>query len=140
MRFSFACSMSKVPTTYLTSKHRPPFYEIVSQLPHKLRITRMYRYGLKELLHRSSSRFDWYPRAESLRLEFESNRHVTDRNEIHKLVSKGEDLLSRWRFFAPIIVPSFPGGTAYGVQPSQVKSKIIMEMDKLDPWKRGDFQ
>lgn len=32
------------------------YHEVVSALPHKLRVMRMYRYGLRELLNWSSSR------------------------------------------------------------------------------------
>jgi NADH dehydrogenase (ubiquinone) 1 beta subcomplex subunit 9 len=32
------------------------YHEVVSALPHKLRVMRMYRYGLRELLNWSMSR------------------------------------------------------------------------------------
>lgn len=38
--------------------------EVVLALPHKLRVMRLYRYGLKELLNWSSNRHEWYPRGE----------------------------------------------------------------------------
>ncbi len=36
--------------------------EVVLALPHKLRVMRMYRTGLKELINWSATRHEWYPR------------------------------------------------------------------------------
>ena len=36
--------------------------EVVLALPHRLRVMRMYRTGLKELINWSSNRHEWYPR------------------------------------------------------------------------------
>ncbi len=117
------------------------YYTIITQLPHRLRVMRMYRYGLRELLSYSSNRLEWFPRAQALRLEFEANRHLvrllgcirrpkesqnsrsqrtrsgsrahpscvprrvlqTDRNEIKRCVDLGEDLLSRFKHWEPLI-------------------------------------
>lgn len=38
------------------------YHEVVRGLPHKLRVMRMYRYGLKELLNYSQNRQHWFPR------------------------------------------------------------------------------
>lgn len=53
-----------------------PALEVVKSLSHKLRVMRMYRYGLKELLYWSQNRHHWYPRATALRQEFEANKTV----------------------------------------------------------------
>ncbi len=50
------------------------YHAIVTALPHRLRVMRMYRYGLRELLNWSSNRHEWFPRAQALRLEFEANK------------------------------------------------------------------
>lgn len=47
---------------------------IVKALPHRLRVMRMYRHGLRELLNWSSNRHEWYPRAHALRAEFEEKK------------------------------------------------------------------
>eukprot|EP00983_Pelagomonas_calceolata_P133054 1161928-Pelagomonas_calceolata.AAC.4 len=49
-------------------------HAIVQSLPHKQRVARLYRYGLRELLNYSANRQHWYPRAFALRAEFEANR------------------------------------------------------------------
>ncbi len=124
------------------------YHEVVSQLPHRLRVMRMYRTGLRaslsylafsamhyipwwllssqELLNWSMSRHHWYPRAQALRLEFEENKDLvspfwlalivtanriccfakTDREQIWKLVTTGEELLSRFRHWEPILSES----------------------------------
>ncbi len=53
----------------MSVKGRPPLVllvtmasEVVLALPHKLRVMRMYRTGLKELINWSSHRLEWYPR------------------------------------------------------------------------------
>ena len=48
--------------------------EVVRSLPHRLRVMRQYRYGLKELLNWSQNRHHWYPRANALRAEYEANK------------------------------------------------------------------
>jgi hypothetical protein len=50
------------------------FYTVIGSLPHRLRVMRMYRYGLRELLNWSANRHEWFPRAQALRLEFEANK------------------------------------------------------------------
>lgn len=42
--------------------------EVVLALPHKLRVMRMYRTGLKELINWSATRHEWYPRVRKRRL------------------------------------------------------------------------
>ncbi|GAX84417.1 hypothetical protein CEUSTIGMA_g11838.t1 [Chlamydomonas eustigma] len=116
------------------------YHEIVRQLPHRLRVMRMYRTGLKELLNWSASRHHWYPRAAALRQEFEQNKDETDREQIYKLVDTGENLLSRFRHWEPIIKPEVPGGTAYSINPSHSKSLgILLDWDKMDNLKKGDY-
>jgi len=64
------------------------YHEIVASLPHKLRVMRMYRYGLRELLNYSANRQHWYPRAFALRAEFEANRaEVSSRESVLSLSS-----------------------------------------------------
>jgi NADH dehydrogenase (ubiquinone) 1 beta subcomplex subunit 9 len=50
------------------------YHAIITALPHRLRVMRMYRYGLRELLNWSSNRHEWFPRAKALRMEFEANK------------------------------------------------------------------
>ncbi|KAG1671073.1 hypothetical protein FOA52_000745 [Chlamydomonas sp. UWO 241] len=116
------------------------YHEVVSALPHKLRVMRMYRYGLRELLNWSMSRHHWYPRATQLREEFEVNRAVTDRAEQFKLVEHGENLLSRFRHWEPIIRPEMPGGTAYSINPSHPKTLgVLLNYGKDTHVKQGDY-
>lgn len=114
-----------------------PYLQIVTSLPHRLRVMRLYRYGLRELLNWSSNRHEWFPRAQALRLEFEGNkglvsshaacrlagggcrlaRHTqprlcrvwaqTDREDIRKQVELGEELISRFRHWEPVLRESW---------------------------------
>eukprot|EP00195_Chlamydomonas_chlamydogama_P015528 CAMPEP_0202900248 /NCGR_PEP_ID=MMETSP1392-20130828/10586_1 /ASSEMBLY_ACC=CAM_ASM_000868 /TAXON_ID=225041 /ORGANISM="Chlamydomonas chlamydogama, Strain SAG 11-48b" /LENGTH=119 /DNA_ID=CAMNT_0049586597 /DNA_START=125 /DNA_END=484 /DNA_ORIENTATION=+ len=116
------------------------YHEVVTTLPHKLRVMRMYRYGLRELLNWSQNRQHWYPRAHALRAEFESNKGLNDREQIRKVVEHGEDLLSRFKHWEPLIRPEIPGGTAYSINPSHPKHlKVLLNWDQMDPLKRGDW-
>lgn len=113
---------------------------IVTALPHKLRVMRMYRYGLKELISWSVDRHAWFPRAAALREEFESKRAVTSRSEIVRLVDEGEDLLSRFHHPEPLFRGEFPGGSDYAINPSHPKKiRMIMNWDLLDPYKTGEW-
>ncbi|GFR45054.1 hypothetical protein Agub_g6426 [Astrephomene gubernaculifera] len=112
--------------------------EVVLALPHKLRVMRMYRTGLKELINWSSTRHEWYPRAYALRQEFEDNRNLSDREEIRKKVEHGEELLARFRHWEPLIKPEFIGGTAYSINPAQPKLKFVPNYDYMDEYKKGD--
>lgn len=62
------------------------YHAIVSALPHRLRVMRMYRYGLRELLNYSSSRHEWYPRAAALRTEFESTKSLVSHSFCRKFL------------------------------------------------------
>eukprot|EP00798_Chlamydomonas_sp_ICE-L_P007854 gene7854-1060_t len=116
------------------------YHEVVRALPHKFRVMRMYRYGLKELINWSQNRHHWYPRAHALREEFETNKAETDRVKMQKMVEHGEDLLARFRHWEPVIRPEAVGGSAYSVNPSQpTKMKALVNWDLLDPYKRGDW-
>ena len=86
----------------------------------------------------------------------------TDREQIYKLVMHGEELLSRFRHWEPIISeclalplsplrlmhatllvptgPEVPGGTAYSINPSQPESLgVMVNYDKMDTLKKGDY-
>lgn len=62
------------------------YHAIIKALPHKLRVMRMYRYGLRELLNWSATRQHWYPRAQALRQEFEGNKAVVRFKPIMKII------------------------------------------------------
>mmetsp|Transcript_2210 Transcript_2210/g.5625 ORF Transcript_2210/g.5625 Transcript_2210/m.5625 type:complete len:124 (-) Transcript_2210:476-847(-) len=116
------------------------YHAIVKALPHRLRVMRMYRYGLRELLNWSANRHEWYPRAHALRAEFEANKAITDRTEIGKMVELGEDLISRFRHWEPVLRPEVPGGTAYSINPEHPRNvRALVNWDMLDPAKRGDW-
>ena len=51
-------------------------FEVIRGLPHKQRVQRLYRHGLRQLLYWSQNRQHWYPRAHALRLEFENNKSL----------------------------------------------------------------
>ncbi|KAG2501462.1 hypothetical protein HYH03_001242 [Edaphochlamys debaryana] len=112
--------------------------EAVLALPHKLRVMRMYRTGLKELINYSANRHEWYPRAYALRKEFEDNKDVSDREQIRRMVEHGEELLARFRHWEPLIKPEFIGGTAYSINPAQPKLKFTPNYDYIDEYKKGD--
>uniref|UniRef100_A0A7S3QKE1 NADH dehydrogenase [ubiquinone] 1 beta subcomplex subunit 9 n=1 Tax=Dunaliella tertiolecta TaxID=3047 RepID=A0A7S3QKE1_DUNTE len=115
-------------------------HAIVQSLPHKQRVARLYRYGLRELLNYSANRQHWYPRAFALRAEFEANRAETSREEIRRQLEHGEALMSRFKHWEPLIRPEYPGGTAYSVNPSHPKNvHLLPNWDKLDGLKRGDW-
>ncbi len=50
------------PKHYLYRQYSTMASDVVLALPHKLRVMRMYRTGLKELINWSSTRHEWYPR------------------------------------------------------------------------------
>uniref|UniRef100_A0A7S0UJY7 NADH dehydrogenase [ubiquinone] 1 beta subcomplex subunit 9 n=2 Tax=Polytomella TaxID=3049 RepID=A0A7S0UJY7_9CHLO len=113
--------------------------EAVLRLPHKLRVMRMYRTGLKEIVNWSYGRHEFYPRANALRMEFEANKELSDREQIRKLVLHGEDLLARFRHWEPTIRSEFVGGTVYGVWPQHCKDvKFVPNPAYIDEFKQGD--
>lgn len=72
----------------------------------------------------------WYARARAIRAEFESNRHVTDREEQNRLLTHGEKLLAEWKYPEPIVNIHAPGGTSFQRNPPLPPKKFISDFGR----------
>eukprot|EP00967_Tisochrysis_lutea_P135661 scaffold241070_cov45-Tisochrysis_lutea.AAC.1 len=72
---------------------------------HVLRVQRLYRASLKNMLHWAIHRQLWIKKANDLRAEFEAHRHVADARQIEKLVSAGEAKLAEYKHPDPYKSP-----------------------------------
>jgi hypothetical protein len=57
---------------------------------HTLRVTRLYRASLKNLMNWTVWRELWIEKGFELRAKFDANKHITDPRKIEKLLSAGE--------------------------------------------------
>ena len=84
---------------------------------HTLRVTRLYRRSLKNLMNWVVWRDLWIEKSLELRAEFDANKNVTDPRLIEKIVSEGEARLAELqhpdpynsaRAVLPPIAPKIP--------------------------------
>uniref|UniRef100_A0A6S9VBV5 NADH dehydrogenase [ubiquinone] 1 beta subcomplex subunit 9 n=1 Tax=Emiliania huxleyi TaxID=2903 RepID=A0A6S9VBV5_EMIHU len=80
---------------------------------HVLRVKKLYRHSLKNLLNWCVHRDLWIKKGFDLRAEFEANRHVQDAKQVEKLVAAGEAKLKAMMHPDPYTIPTDPGGSKY---------------------------
>lgn len=90
------------------SKAILPFTEANSK-----RVASLFRQALRTAFD-SSLKFDAY-RKETIKIrsQFESNRTISDPNELNEVISKAQLKLAEWKHPDPYIPPCRPGGTKY---------------------------
>lgn len=90
------------------SNHILPFTEANTR-----RVASLFRQALRTAFD-SSLKFDAY-RRETIRIrqQFEAERHITDVNELEKVIAKTERKLKEWKHPDPYIPPCRPGGTKF---------------------------
>lgn len=88
----------------------------MGQLTHQLRIMRLYRQGMREIINWTFERPKAYNRFRQLRWEFEINRYLDDREHVEKLTAHGEMLVQLYAHPIPLKPAHTPvGGVLYGV-------------------------
>ncbi|KAI3404984.1 hypothetical protein KGF56_002235 [Candida oxycetoniae] len=60
-----------------------------------------------------------------IRAQFEANRHVSDPEQLERLIQKTEAKLAHWKHPDPYIPPSRPGGTKYQRNIPSPKEPIV---------------
>ena len=80
---------------------------------HSLRVTRLYRASLKNLLNWTVWREMWIEKAFELRAEFDANKHVTDPKQLERIMTAAEARLAEFRHPDPYVLNHMPGGTKY---------------------------
>ncbi|KAK6456338.1 NADH dehydrogenase I beta subcomplex 9 [Scheffersomyces xylosifermentans] len=90
------------------SKPVLPFTEANSK-----RIASLFRQSLRTAFD-SSLKFDAY-RNETIKIraQFEANKHISDANELERVVAKAKEKLAEWAHPDPYTPPCRPGGTKY---------------------------
>ncbi|KAK8440575.1 hypothetical protein ACI3LY_004067 [Candidozyma auris] len=90
------------------SKHILPFTEANTK-----RVSSLFRQALRTAFD-SSLKFDAY-RRETIRIrqQFEAERHVSDVNELERIIERTKAKLNEWKHPDPYIPPCRPGGTKY---------------------------
>lgn len=84
---------------------------------HTLRVTRLYRASLKNLMNWTVWRELWIEKGFELRAKFDANKHITDPRKIEKLLSAGEAELKALAHPDPYTLPHMPGGSKYQRHP-----------------------
>mmetsp|Transcript_2398 Transcript_2398/g.7668 ORF Transcript_2398/g.7668 Transcript_2398/m.7668 type:complete len:107 (+) Transcript_2398:47-367(+) len=80
---------------------------------HVVRVQRLYRASLKNMLHWAIHRRLWIKKANDIRAEFEANRHLDSARQIEKILTAGEARLAEYKHPDPYKLPTDFGGSKY---------------------------
>ncbi|KAL1511799.1 hypothetical protein AB1Y20_005085 [Prymnesium parvum] len=100
---------------------------------HSLRVARLYRRALKDLMDWTVYRDLFIHEAHKLRARFDAHKHVTNATLIEKLVSEGEKEYEEGKHPAPYKAPMNPGGSKYMRYPNNGKGHTP-EVCAIPPW------
>ncbi|SGZ57017.1 CIC11C00000005910 [Sungouiella intermedia] len=102
------------------SKSILPFTEANSK-----RVASLFRQALRTAFD-SSLKFDAYRRETiKIRAQFESNKHISDPNELEEVITKAQSKLAEWQHPDPYIPPCRPGGTKFERNIPLAKENIV---------------
>jgi len=85
---------------------------------HSLRVMKLYRHSLKNLMNWAVHRELFIERGFELRAQFDANKGITDAKIIERTVSAGEAKLAEFTHPDPYTLPHMPGGSKYMRHPN----------------------
>ncbi|QDZ19937.1 subunit 9 of NADH:ubiquinone oxidoreductase [Chloropicon primus] len=97
-------------------------------LAHRVRVMRLYRHSLKQMMSWAIQRSLIYEEFKNIRSQFEANANVPTLGEATRLVEAGEKFLAEKTHPDPYIVPYYYGGSSYHRNPPFPK-EISMHRD-----------